>query len=344
MRYILAMRHNVAVAVTAGAPIFELAVPCEVFAIPRPELADPWYEFRLCAAGPGETTVAGGFRLRPHDSLEDLAAADTVVVPACADVHAAPPAQLVEAVRVAHQRGARVVALCSGAFVLAAAGLLEGRRATTHWMHAPELARRYPHVTVDASVLYVEDDNVFTSAGTAAGIDLCLELVRRDHGSAVANALARRLVVPPHRDGGQAQYIDVVVPIDGDDKHLGQLVEWVSRRLDQDLTLRDLASAARLSTRTLARRFHAAFGVTPLQWLLTQRVRRAQELLETSNETVDRVADITGLGTAANLRKHFARRYGVSPSAYRRTFQQNGHRYNACNACNAAAGEGHPNA
>jgi len=311
--------HRVAVAVTTGAPIFELAVPCEVFAIPRPDLADPWYEFQLCAE-PAETIVAAGFQVRADHTWADLATADTVIVPACALPETVPSA-LIDALRRAHSDGARIVSLCSGAFILAAAGLLDGRRATTHWMHAPDLARLYPQVRVDASVLYVDEGDVLTSAGTAAGIDLCLELVRRDHGSAVANALARRLVVPPHRDGGQAQYVELPAAAAREDNQLARLTEWTVERLDQPLTLDDLATASHLSTRTLARRFDSAFGMSPLRWLIAQRVRRAQELLESGDETVDRVAERAGFGTAANLRKHFARACGVSPSAYRRTFR-----------------------
>ena len=319
-RYILAM-HTVAVAVTPHAPIFELAVPCEVFGISRPELMDPWYGFRLCARDP-ETPVAAGFRVATTCGLEGLMGAGTVIVPACANVHEAPPPDLVAAVRAAYERGARVAAICSGAFLLAAAGLLDGRRATTHWMHAAELARRYPKVRIDASVLYIEDGGVFTSAGTAAGLDLCLELVRRDHGSAVANALARRIVIPPHRDGGQAQYVEAPVPGHAGDDGLAEVLEWALHRLDRPLTLADLADAAHVSPRTLARRFAAGVGMSPLQWLLTQRIRRAQELLESTDEPVDRVAEHAGFGTAANLRNHFVRFAGVSPAAYRRTFNQ----------------------
>lgn len=189
-------RHRVALAAPPGSPIFELAVPCEVFGIERPAIADPWYELLVCPTGP-DTALAGGFLAPQHGTMNDLAAADTVVVPGCTSIHTNPPDELVGAVQRAHARGARIVGICSGAFVLAAAGLLDGRRATTHWMHAGELARRFPAVSVDASVLYLHDDGVFTSAGTLAAIDLCLELVRRDHGARAANDLARRMVAPP---------------------------------------------------------------------------------------------------------------------------------------------------
>lgn len=310
--------HAVAIAVSPGIPIFELAVPCEVFGIHRPDLVDPWYEARLCTVEPGRTPVAGGFSVEGRHGMADLVSADTVIVPACVSVHADPPPALVRALRQAHTRGARIAAICSGAFVLAAAGLLTGRRAATHWMHAAELQRRYPDVHVDASVLYVQDGPVFTSAGTAAGLDLCLELVRQDHGTAVANLLARRLVIPPHRSGGQAQYVQT--PLPPADDRLAGLLDWALARLDQPLTLTDLARTAGVSTRTLARRFHATVGTSPLQWLLDQRIRHAQHLLETSDEPVERIAVLAGFGSPANLRQHFTRTTGVSPLAYRRTF------------------------
>lgn len=312
-------KHRVALAVTADAPIFELAVPCEVFGTARPELADPWYDLQVCSSEP-DTAVAGGFVARETGTMADLAAADTVIVPACANVHDTPPAALVEALRAAQAAGARIVGICSGAFVLAAAGILDGRRAATHWMHADELARRYPQVRVDPAVLYVEDAGVFTSAGTAAGIDLCLELVRQDHGAAVANALARRLVVPPHREGGQAQYVEQPMPA-AEDQTLATLLEWARANLHRPLTLTDLAQRGHLSRRTLARRFHQTIGVPPLRWLQQERLRHAQHLLETTTLTIDTIATQTGLGSSTNLRRHFTQHVGLTPHAYRRTFQ-----------------------
>lgn len=308
-----------ALAVTSGAPIFELAVPCEIFGTPRPDLVDPWYDFQVCGSEP-DTVVASGFVARGAGSLADLTTADTVIVPACANVHEDPPAALVEALRAAHAAGARVVGICSGAFPLAAAGLLDGRRAATHWMHAEELARRYPRVRVDSAVLYVEDTGVFTSAGTAAGIDLCLELLRQDHGAAVANAVARRLVVPPHREGGQSQYVEQPVPA-AEDRTLAPLLEWARSNLHRPLTLADLAREGHLSRRTLARRFQEGIGMPPLRWLQQERLRHAQHLLETSSLTVDSIAARTGLGSSTNLRRHFTQHVGLSPQAYRRTFR-----------------------
>ncbi len=312
-------KHRVAVAVTPQAPIFELAVPCEVFGVDRSEIAEPWYDFQICSAEPN-TTVAAGSTVGGAGTLDDLVTADTVIVPASEYVHDEPPADLIAALRDAHRAGARLVSICSGAFVLAATGLLDGRRAITHWMHADELARRFPRVTVDADGLYVEDGGIFTSAGTAAGIDLCLELVRRDHGGAVANEVARRMVVPPHRDGGQAQYVRMpLAPHAGDG--LAPVLAWARANLHRPITLDDLAQQAHTSRRTLIRRFRDTAGTPPLRWLQHERVRRAQDLLETTTLPVDRVAERAGLGTATNLRRYFIEYVGVSPHAYRQTFR-----------------------
>ncbi|MFE0450145.1 helix-turn-helix domain-containing protein [Streptomyces sp. NPDC058914] len=308
---------NVALAVTDGMLQFELALACEVFGADMTGVAEPWYRFSVC--GPSAVRV-GRFRLAPDHGLDRLPHADTVIVPGWADVDQDPPAELIEAVRAAHEAGARVASLCTGAFVLAAAGLLDGRRATTHWAHAKELAERHPRVTVDPDVLYVDNGSVLTSAGKAAAMDLCLHLVRLDHGSSVANTLARRLVVPPHRDGGQAQF--VTAPVPAPDNHpLAELFPWVIRRLDQPLTVEDLARQAGMSSRNLGRHFRSVTGTTPLQWLLTQRIRHAQELLETTDDTVDSIAAATGMGTATTLRRHFQRTVGVPPDTYRRTFR-----------------------
>lgn len=308
--------HRVALAVTAGAPVFELAVPCEVFGTARPDLSDPWYDLRLCAEAP-DTAVAGGFRTTAAGSLDDLVEADTVVVPACANVHERQPPALVAAVREAHRRGARVASVCSGAFVLAEAGLLDGRRATTHWMHAESLARRYPRVRVDATVLYTQDGDVHTSAGTAAALDLCLELVRQDRGTAVANALARRLVTPPHRTADQAQYMTAPVQPASPASALADVTAWALDNLSAPLRLCDLAERAHLSERQLTRRFLTTYGRTPGEWLVRERLRRAQELLEATARTVDRIAEDCGFRTAAGLRAAFARHLHTSPSAYR---------------------------
>jgi transcriptional regulator GlxA family with amidase domain len=310
---------SVALAVTADVPVFEVAAPCEVFGLARPDWVDPWYDFTVCA--PRGVRFGGWFRADTPHGLDELARADTVIVPACHAVDERPPADLVDAVRAAHDAGARVASICTGAFVLAAAGLLDGRRATTHWMHAGRLARRYPNVQVEPNMLYIDDGDVLTSAGTAAGIDLCLHIVRTDYGTAVANDLARRLVTAPHRPGGQAQFIRGSVP-DHDRYGLAELRDWALNHLDEPLTVADLARRANMSTRTLSRHFVAATAATPLQWLLTHRIHRAQELLETTDHSVEHIAASTGMGTATTLRRHFHRTIGVPPDAYRRTFRQ----------------------
>ena len=317
MRKALA-KHRVAMAVQPGAPIFELSVPCEVFGTDRPEIHDPWYDFEVCPTEPA-TEVAAGFVANQNGSMDDLARADTVIILGCTNVRAQPPEQLLDAIRHAYGRRARIVGICSGAFVLAHAGVLDHRRATTHWMHTHDFVTLFPAVIVDPSVLYVEDDGVFTSAGTAAAIDLCLELVRQDLGAAAANEVARRMVVPPHRDGGQAQYLRWPMP-PNPDHDLAQAMQWAQTNLDRHITVEDLTRYAHLSRRTLTRRFHDGLGVSPQQWLLRQRLLLAQDLLETSSLPVERVAERSGMGSAANLRHHFSEHVGVSPLAYRRTF------------------------
>ncbi|MET7818723.1 helix-turn-helix domain-containing protein [Micromonospora zamorensis] len=310
----------VAIAATDGMLHFEVGLACEVFTRDPTGQADPWYEVVVC--GPGPVRV-GRFQMEPDDGLDRLARADTVIIPAVEDVDVDVSPALLDAVRAAHAAGARMVSLCTGAFVLAAAGVLDGLRATTHWAHTEALAARYPRVRVDPDVLYVDNGTVLASAGKAAAIDLCLHLIRRDHGSTVANAVARRLVVPPHRAGGQAQYVTTPVPA-RDDHPLAALFPWVLQRLDRPLTVEDLARQANMSSRNLARHFRSVTGTTPLLWLSTQRIRRAQELLENTDDSVDVIAEAAGMGTAATLRRHFHRTVGVPPDAYRRTFRATG--------------------
>lgn len=314
-------RHQVTMLVSDRMPIFEAALPCEVFGIDRSELKSPWYRFSVAGVGDRTVTLTSGFSVTADASDAALKRADTLIIPACANVHESPPEPLVTAVRTAHDNGTRILSICSGAFILAAAGILDGRRATTHWMHAEELARRFPAVTVDPTVLYIEDDNVITSAGTAAGIDACLHLVRVDHGATVAAEVARRLVTPPHREGGQAQYVRPTPATPLIDNWLAPLLEWIAAHINEPLPTADLAAHAGVSVRTLERRFTRTLGVSPLQWVLQQRVRRAQEMLETTDRSVDWIATACGFGAAVSLRAHFARIVGLSPSRYRETFQ-----------------------
>lgn len=302
---------------------FELAIAYEIFGNPpggtTGGAAEDWYDVRLY--GPGPVRV-GPFTVEPDHGLERLAEADTVIVPACADVDAPLPPELVEAVRAAHAAGARIASLCTGAFVLGAAGLLDGRLATTHWAHAAELSARHPRALVDPDVLYTDNGSVLTAAGKAAAVDLCLHLIHLDHGASVANSVARRLVMPLHRPGGQAQFVSTPVRATGAGEHgLAELLAWAGQRLDRPLTVTDLARRAGTSPRHLGRQFRATVGQTPLQWLLTQRVRRAQELLESTDESIEAVAHATGMGTATTLRRQFKRTVGVSPVAYRRSFR-----------------------
>lgn len=312
--------HTIAVAVTESVPPFELATPCEVFGIDRSDLVSPWYDFRLCAATTPPVRTGAGLVLDTPYGLDDIVRAGTVIVPAGAAVRDEPPPDLVKALRRAHQRGARVASICAGVAVLAAAGLLDGRRATAHWMYARTLAERYPSVTMDPDVLYVDEGDVLSSAGTAAGIDLCLHIVREDCGADVANSVARRMVVPPHREGGQAQYVETPVPpprVDG----LGPLLDWALANLDRPLTIADLASRAGISPRTFNRRFRAATGETPLRWLNSERIRLARRWLETTDEPVEHIAKRCGFATPASMRQHFSRATGTSPQTYRKTFR-----------------------
>jgi transcriptional regulator GlxA family with amidase domain len=284
---------------------------------------DPWYQLRVCAAvePPVRMKTSHGLTLDTPYRLDDVAEAGTVVIPMWAP-NDEPSEELLDAVRAAHSRGARILSFCSGAFLLARAGLLDGRRATTHWMYAGQLSERFPGVEVEPDVLYVVDGNVMTSAGTAAAIDLCLHVVRSDHGADVANAVARRMVVPPHRDGGQAQFIQAPVPTIAEvEDPFRVTLDWALEHLDEPLTVEVLARRAAMSPRTFARRFVAVTGTTPLQWLLRQRVLHAQRLLETTDQPIEWVAARCGFGTAAGMRIHFQRFVGTSPMAYRRTFQ-----------------------
>jgi len=319
-----AVPHVVAAVIPARANPFELAVACEVFGVDRSGLADPWYEFRVVGAqGPAVATM-GGLSLHTEHGLEALADADTVIATPWSFMTEAReyPEPLLVALRAAYERGARVMSFCTGAFVLGAAGILDGRAATTHWREAAELARLYPSARVDPNVLYVDDGQVLTAAGSAASIDLSLHVVRRDHGAEVANAVARVMVVPPHRDGGQAQYVQMPVP--PPDVGAGAFeatLAWAIDHLDEPLSVGGLAARAHMSARTFARRFRATTGVTPHQWLLRQRVLHAQALLESTDAPIERVAQSVGFGSAGALRLHFQRSLGTSPQAYRRTFR-----------------------
>ncbi|MBM9503572.1 helix-turn-helix domain-containing protein [Actinacidiphila acididurans] len=314
------MLQNVVAVVLDGVHPFELGVVCEVFGLDRGDEGLPVYDFAVVSAEGRELSTHAGFGLVADPDLSRLEQADLIAVPA-GDSYAVRdfPPELLAALRAAVDRGATVLSVCAGVFVLAAAGLLDGRRCAAHWRHTEELARRYPRAQVEGDVLYVDDTGVVTSAGTAAGIDACLHLVRKEQGTAVANGIARRMVVPPHREGGQAQYVDRPLPRAKTDT-VGQVLSWMERHLDREVTIEDLAARAHMSPRTFARRFQQETGTTPYRWLLGQRVLLARELLEGTDETIDAISVRAGFGNAATLRHHFARWTGTTPHAYRRAF------------------------
>jgi AraC family transcriptional activator FtrA len=311
--------HRVAVLGLSPLATFEVGVAAEAFALARPELDVPWwYEFVLCAEAPGELPAVGRFGVHVSHGLDALDGAGTVIVPGAGDEEPSPA--VVAALRAAHRRGARLVSICSGAFVLAAAGLLDGREAATHWRYAGRLAERYPGVRVRADALYIDDGDVLTSAGTAAGIDLCLHLIRSDHGAAVANAVARRMVVAPQRGGGQAQFVEAPVSARVDDDPVGRAMEWALERLGEPITVGALARVAFMSPRNFSRRFTAATGTPPARWLLEQRLLASLPLLESSDLPVEEVGRRVGFPTPAAFRRHFTRARGIPPSAHRRAF------------------------
>lgn len=309
----------VAVLAYDGLCTFEFGVAVEVFALPRPELGAGWYRYTVAAVEPGSLRAAGGLSVTADAGLEALGDADLIVVPGWRGIDAPVPPGLRAALQGAVARGARVMSLCSGVAVLAAAGLLAGRRATTHWRHAAALAARYPEITVDPDVLYIDQGQVLTAAGSAAAIDLCLHVVRGDFGAAAANAVARRLVVPPHREGGQAQFIPAPVPRPDQGARLGPLIEAMRARPDLGHPLPDLAARAGMSLRSFQRHFRATTGLSPGAWLLAERLRQACALLE-QGAGLDQVALATGFGSPAALRHHFRTRLGTSPAAWRRRF------------------------
>lgn len=313
-------RATVAVLAYEGMSVFETGIVTEVFGLPRPEFDVPWYELTVCAETPGTVRLVGGATLHTDHGLDVFAGAGTLIVPGVADVHADPSPRLTAALRAAHRRGARIVSICSGAFALAGAGLLDGRRATTHWRYADLLARRHPAVRVDPDVLYVDDGDVLTGAGSAAGLDLCVHLVRRDHGPTIANAVARRLVVPPHRDGGQAQFVEAPVPADPGDDRLAASMSWALANLTAEITVARLAGQAHMSPRTYLRHFARATGTTPIRWLIDRRVQASLPLLETTSAPIEEVAAAVGFETAVTFRHHFTAAMRTSPSAYRRAF------------------------
>jgi AraC family transcriptional regulator, transcriptional activator FtrA len=324
--------HLVAVIAYDGLCTFEFGCVVEIFALERPELQVDWYRVAVCAEGSRSVRAAGGVTVAVPHSLSILDRADTIVIPGWSDPDRAPSEALLRRIRAAHRRGARIASVCSGVFVLAAAGLLDGKSAATHWRYTQQLQRRFPAIQVQPDALYVDEGSIITSAGSAAGLDMMLHLVRKDHGARIANSVAQRLVVPLHRTGDQAQFIARPVPPD-EAARLSRVIEWARNHLTKAHTLATLAKAAHMSERTLHRQFRESLGIAPMQWLIRERVHAARELLETTLRPVQRVAASVGFTSEESFRRHFRLTTGISPLAYRRQFNhQEPHRAKAVRA------------
>jgi len=311
--------HRVAALAYPGLCTFEFGCTVELFALRREELDVPWYDFGVCAPGKRRLRAAGGVAVEVPHSVRLLDRADTIVIPGWHDMHGDPPAALVRRLRNAYERGARLCSICSGVFLLAATGLLDGRRATTHWRYAGLLARRYPRVQVEADSLYVDEGRILTSAGSAAGLDMLIHVVRKDYGARIANLVARRLVIPPHRQGGQSQFVSRPVPRD-ERGRLARLQDWLRAHLDEELTVASMAARAAMSPRTLQREFKAATGESAYAWLLRERIELSRELLERRALPLSAIAARAGLKSQESFRHHFRRQVGTTPSAYRARF------------------------
>lgn len=316
-----ASRPLVVVLAYDGLCTFEFGVAVEIFGLPRPELRENWYRFAVASIDEGELRATGGIRVVVDGGYELLEQADMLVVPGWRGVQTPVPEALCIALSLAHQRGCRIMSICSGVFVLAAAGLLNGRKATTHWRYTEALQQRYPEIDVVNDVLYVGDDNLMTSAGSAAGIDLCLHAVRCDYGLEIANNVARRLVIQLHRDGDQSQQIAHPVARARESRRLGLLFDWLQTHIAEPHTIETMASRAGMSPRTLQRRFQEATGLTPAQWLLEERLKRVQLALRSSRLSIEHIAEQNGFGTAGTLRHHFQKRFTLSPQAWRKQFR-----------------------
>lgn len=314
-------RHHVVSVIVDGMSAFEPGVSVEFFGIDRTEqLGVPWYTHAFCTETPGILEVEGGLPVVVTDGFEALERADTVIIPGWCGATNRPSPGLIAALQRAHARGARMASFCTGAFILAEAGLLDGRPATTHWARTELFAERFPNVELDPTVLYVDNGDVITSAGSAASIDLALYLIRLDHGAEIANLVARDMVVPPHRSGGQAQYIETPMARCDEEDALAEVLDWALAHLDEPLSVDDLAGRALMSPRTFARRFRASTGTTPQRWVTAQRVAMAQRLLESTDLSIDAIAADCGFGATASLRMHFHRQMGTSPQHYRQAF------------------------
>lgn len=312
--------HRVAIMAYDGLCTFEFGIAVEVFALPRPELQIPWYDCRVFAWNRSRLKSLGGLTVSAPYGRRTLDWADTIIVPGWSGTSHVVPQQLRNGIAKAHQKGVRLVSICSGVFVLAAAGVLSNRRATTHWRYASRLQEEYPDITVEDDALYVQDGTVLTSAGSAAGLDLCLHIVRQDHGSKIANNVARRLVLPTHREGGQTQFIPA--PVSNHNVGLAPLLDWLRENLDKQHTVASMAEQAGLSQRTFVRRFRDTTGTSPHAWLTAERIRYARDLLETTGLKPPEIAERTGFATPETFRHHFRRAVGVAPTVYRASFHE----------------------
>ena len=312
-------RHRVVAVAYDGLCTFEFGCVVELFALERPELGVEWYDFAVCSAERGAMRAAGGIEVRVPNSLALMDQADTIVIPGWRDADELPPPALLRKIRAAYERGARLCTICSGVFVLAAAGVLDGHTVTTHWRYAERLSSRYPAVTVQPNSLYIDSGQVLTSAGSAAGLDMLIHLVRQDYGAKIANQVAQRLVIPPHREGGQAQYLPRPLPSD-ERNRLSKLLDWVRSHPAQEHTIDTLARRASMSPRTLQRQFQDTVGLGPYEWLIRERVALAKDLLQAGRHSLTHVADSVGFKSQETFRRHFRRVAGTSPATYRRQF------------------------
>ncbi|MFK7742826.1 MAG: helix-turn-helix domain-containing protein [Planctomycetota bacterium] len=320
----MSRRHLIAAPIYNGLLAFEYSLACEIFGCDRRELTPAWYEFLPCRVEAGRLRSSQGFTVQPEGVIEDLARADTILIAGWREPLERPKEPFLGALRDAAERGARLVTICTGAFALAHAGLLDGRRATTHWLHAKALRESFPRVDVQADALYLHDKRggteISTSAGSAAGLDLCLAIVRQDFGTTIANTIARRMVAPAHRDGGQSQYVEAPTgPLHTE--HFGPVLDWIVANLARPLVIDRVAKRFGYSSRTFQRRFRERTSLSPHQWLVQQRVAKARQLLESTNASIERIATLSGLGSAANLRKHLTQHLGTTPRAYRSAFR-----------------------
>lgn len=301
---------------------FEFGIACEIFGLSRPEMGHDWYQFMVCGTGEGPFEMSGGLRVVADRGLDALKEADLIIVPGWQSITTHVPDQVINAVSDAHARGARIASLCSGIVVLGETGLLDGKRVTTHWRYADDVRARFPNIEVDQNVLYVDHGSIFTAAGSAAGIDLCLHIVRKDFGAEAANKVARRLVVPPHREGGQAQYVEAPLKLARTGKDFGALLDALREDIAQTHSVSSMAKRAGMSLRSFQRMFAASTGLSPSEWLVAERIRLAQDMLEMGQTTIDDISLACGFGSVETMRHHFRKRLNTSPNAYRQRFSR----------------------